>query len=313
MFHKERIEKMKKEIKKKIFFYVKLVISLVFFYLLFTKFVDVRKVITQISEIKYYVLILCLFVTLLSILLRALRWKIITKFYKKEISLKDALLFYFRGIYYGSVTPAKAGEFIKGYYYAQKYKISKGDGFSSVFFDRIFDIIFPLIFVTLYFLLGKVLNIFTSLLVIFLLTMFSWFVMVFLLKYLIKYIRKIKFLKDLTIPKVSFDYKLLLKGLLTLSIWSCYVLIGLIVLYSMNVYTIPIHYLFFSVCLASVAILIPITLNGWGIREGTYVFLFSRFVDANTGLLFSIILVLLSTYFLALIGLILEFTKFRKQ
>ena len=266
----------------------------------------------QISEIKYYILILCLFVTLLSLFLRAVRWKIITKFYKKEISLKDALLFYFRGIYYGSVTPAKAGEFIKGYYYAQKYKISKGDGFSSIFFERIFDVIFPLIFVFIYFLLGKVLNIFTSLLVVFLLTIVSWLVIIFLLKYLIKYARKIKFLKYLTIPKARFDYKLLLNGLLTLSIWSCYVLIGLIILYSMNIHTIPIYYLFFGICLASVAILIPLTLNGWGIREGIYVFLLSRFVDANTSLLFSIILVLLSTYFLALIGLILEFTKFRK-
>jgi len=91
-------------------------------------------------------------------------------------------------------------------------------------------------------------------------------------------------------------------------------LIALVILYSMEI-NIPFYFLFFSVCLANVIILIPITPNGWGIREGAYVFLFSqftKFTDPNIALLFSIIFALLSTYFLALLGLIMEFVKFRK-
>ena len=133
---------------------------------------------------------------------------------------------------------------------------------------------------------------------------------------MIKYARKIKFLKDLTILKPELNIKLFLNSFLTLCIWLCYSLIALIILYSMNIYNIPFYFLFFAVCLANVIVLIPITPNGWGLREGTYVFLFSqftKFTNADTSLVFSIILVLLSTYFLALIGLILEFTKFRKH
>ena len=306
---------MKKETKKKIFFYVKIAVSLLFFYLLFVKFIDVKKVITQIGEIKYYILLLCLIVTLLSIVLRAFRWKLISRYFKKELSFKDSLLFYFRGIYYGSITPAKAGEFIRGYNYANKYKISKGDGFSSVFFERIFDIILPFVFIILYFLLGKVLNMYLTFFISVLLTAVLWFVLVYLSKYLIKYTRRIKFLKDLTILKSKLDTRLFLNSFLTFCIWLCYILIALIILYSMNIRTIPFYFLFFAVCLANVIVLIPITPNGWGLREGAYVFLFSQltnFTDANTGLLFSVIFVLLSTYFLAIIGLILEFTKFRK-
>ncbi len=306
---------MKKETKKKIFFYVKIGVSLLFFYLLFTKFVDIKKVILQIGEIKYYMLVLCLIVTLVSIFLRASRWKLISRYLKKEISFKDSLLFYFRGIYYGSVTPAKAGEFIRGYDYAKKYGINKGDGFSSVFFERIFDVIFPLVFVLIFFLLGKILNILAAFFISVLITAVFWFVLIYLSKYLIKYIRKMKFLKDLTILKSKPDTRLFLNSFLTFCIWLCYSLIALIVLYSMNIHTIPFYFLFFAVCLANIIILIPITPNGWGLREGAYVFLFSQFTnftDANTSLLFSVVFVLLSTYFLAIIGLILEFTKFRR-
>jgi len=302
---------MKKETKNKIFLALKILVSLLFFYILFTKFVNFRNVLAYMKEIKYYILILCLVITFISVLLRAIRWRMISKLYK-NISFKDAVIFYLRGIYYGSITPAKAGEFIRGYYYSEKYKISKHDGFASVFFERIFDVIFPVIVVFSYLLLKNILNIYAFLGVVFILTILSWFILLIVMKYFIKYIRKIKFLKKLSVPRIKFDFRLVLNGLLTTSIWICYTATGLIILNAMHINNIPAYYLLFVVCITNIAVLIPITLSGWGIRESTYVFLLSSYVGSETSLLFSVIFTILSTYFLAFIGLILEFTKFRK-
>jgi glycosyltransferase 2 family protein len=302
---------MRKEIKEKTILFIKIAVSLLFFYILFTKFVDLKKVISSFSDIRVSLLLLCFFISLATLVIRAVRWKIITKYYKKEISFKDSVLFYLRGIYYGSITPAKAGEFIRGHSYAKKYKVSNAEGFASVFFERIYDILLPLVFVVVYFLFKDYFNFYSAISLSFFLVLFLWFFIVIVSKLLENKIRKIKFLKDLTMPKASIDYKIPLCGFLTLLTWLAYSSVALIILNSMN-QTIPFYYLFFSICVASVAILIPVTLNGWGIREGTYVFLFSKFVEPSKSLLFSILFVLINTYFLALIGLILEFIQFRK-
>lgn len=308
-----KLSKKQKETRSKIFFSLKVILSFVFLYVLFTKFIDIKKVVFQITQIKYYFLILCLLIALLILFLQALRWKTITKYYKKEISIKDSILYYLRGTYYGSITPAKAGSYIRGYDYSKKYRIKKFDGFFSVFLERIFDIFLPLAFICIYLLLGKSSNTFLSLFIVFLIISIAWFIAVLIIKYLIKPIRKLRFLRKISLPIVLFDWNLFFNGFLTSLIWLCYVLIGFIVLYSMNIHNIPLYYLFYSVCVATIVVSIPITLNGWGIREGTYVLLLSAYIDANTTLVFSVISLLLNTYFISLIGLVLEFTKFKKN
>lgn len=289
--------------------YIKIAITIFFLYILFTKFADFSKIVITLQNMNYLLLILCIILTFLSLIIRALRWRIISVYYGKRLSLRDSIFFYLYGVYYGAISPGRIGEFLRGHKYSEKYGLSKKDGISSVFFERIFDIIGPIVFVILFYFLGKSLHFSYIFILTYLLLPFLWKLSL----RVCSNVKKIKFLKDLHIPSVKVNKETFLLSLLTLFLWGCYSLIALILLFSLGI-SFEFSYIFFSVNLVSLSSLIPITINGFGLREGGYVLLFSLMgVDASTSLIFSLLFALLATYTLAIVGFAREILKFHKK
>jgi uncharacterized protein (TIRG00374 family) len=82
------------------------------------------------------------------IFLKAWRWKFILSNYQIEISLKDATSLYGSGLSAGSITPGQAGDFMKAFPLQNK-GFSLGNSLLSIFLDRLFDL-FVLILLALW-------------------------------------------------------------------------------------------------------------------------------------------------------------------
>jgi uncharacterized membrane protein YbhN (UPF0104 family) len=283
-----------KNIWRKYNIYIKLIISITFLYLLFSKFFDIQTII-EIKEFNYLLLLLFIPLTLSSLLIRAVRWKYITKSYKK-VTLKDAIKLYLIGIYYASITPGKLGEIVRGLYYSKKYKISKKNGIASVIYDRLFDIVTTTSLVAAYLITP---NIFLMIILAFIISL----ILLYISLHYLRNIKKIKFLEDVTLPR--FKRKTIILALLSITVWIIFGLVAKLITLTMG-FSIPYSYMLFTVCLAVATTIIPISFNGWGLREGVYVALLTSYMSSSLSLILSILFVLTTTYFLATFGLILE-------
>ncbi len=292
-----------KDLIKKYKVFIELLVSIIFISILVTKFLDMNNFTKEIEQTNYILLLYTLIFTLLSWIFRAIRWREITTIYK-QISIKDSLKFYLIGVYYGSITPGKIGEFVKGLSYAKKYGISKQNGLASVFFEKVFDIIVFVIFVGSYLLTKNLLIMIVCSLV---LTPIIWTIFV---KLGIK-THNIPFLKKINFPKINLNKELFLITITSVITWICFSIVAFIILKSLNV-TIPITYLLYCVSLAVIITIIPISFNGWGLRESAYVFLLKDFISPNISIFFSVLFVFLTTYFLAILGLITKLSKVHK-
>lgn len=283
-------------------FYLKLIISVSFLYILFSKFVQLNEIILNLGNIRYSVFMVCLVFSLLSLMFRSVRWKHVLYMMGYSIPLQEVFKLYAIGLYYGSITPGRAGEFIRGYYLSKKINISKKEGFISVLYERLFDISTPISFVFLYLLMPNV-SLWFLLIFTFCLSSILWFLMLcsfFRLRKIIPYLNKWKYIK----LDISFT-SILIPVLMSILTWLCFGFVAYCVLLSMNL-TISFTYLLFSVFVATLLVIVPLTINGWGLREGAYILLLSQYIDSTKIIIFSILFVLLTTYFLGLLGLLIE-------
>jgi glycosyltransferase 2 family protein len=74
-----------------------------------------------------------------QIYLKAWRWHILMKMQNIEYPLKDAVTVYFSGLFIGTITPGRVGDFIKVQYLREE-GYSFGKSFLSVFLDRCYDL-----------------------------------------------------------------------------------------------------------------------------------------------------------------------------
>jgi uncharacterized membrane protein YbhN (UPF0104 family) len=287
----------KKNYAGKLIVALKIVVSLLFIYVLMVNFVDLSDFVISIREIKP-VFMLFLILTPFTLVTRALRWQAVTKLDGQQVSFRDALLFYMVGIYYGSITPGKTGEFVRGYRYAKKYGLSKKSGFLSIILERLFDIIVPISF-ALYFLLTK--NALIILLGSLVCTPFLWLASIWLLRF----IKRFKFFKDLKIPKPTLNSHVLLASALSVLTWFIFAVIASLFLFSLDV-SAPFSIILMAMALTVLAALIPITVNGWGLRESALIVLLLPYLDSTKIMIFSILFVFFTTYFIAIMGLFAE-------
>lgn len=89
--------------------------------------------------IDYAYSLIALFFIVPVLLLQTYKWFVITKKQKIGMSFSEAIKIQFISIFYGFVTPARIGSFIKIAYLQQKTK-NLGRSSSSVVIDRVFDL-----------------------------------------------------------------------------------------------------------------------------------------------------------------------------
>ena len=292
--------------------YIKLSVSILFLYVLLTKFVRLQSLLL-VTNIEPSTLLICLCFTLLSCIFRSLRWKCILDMMGYNINFLYSVKLYLIGLYYGSVSPARIGEFVRGYYLSKK-GIQPKEGIASVLYERLYDITTPLSFVGIYSLMHtKEVPLSVLLIITYAFTIILWF---FFLYFFQTFKVKIPYIKDIDDIHLNLKFSCKLIGipaLLSLLNWMCFSVIAYYLLNSLNIH-IGFTYIMFAYSVAILSVLLPISIGGWGVREGVYVWLLSPFSEPSVSIIFSIIFVIVTTYFLALLGLVSDWViKHDKQ
>ena len=82
---------------------------------------------------------------LTMVYLKGMRWSYLLKMQGSRYSVWNCFLIYMSSLYWGSITPGRAGDFVKVFYLKEDLGYSMGKGMSSVLVDRVFDLYILLI------------------------------------------------------------------------------------------------------------------------------------------------------------------------
>ncbi|MFC2166218.1 lysylphosphatidylglycerol synthase transmembrane domain-containing protein, partial [Acidobacteriota bacterium] len=102
--------------------------------------IDEKHMLSILAQAEHKYIVIGLLLTIPLTLIKSIRWRKILKALGHEFPLDLSCLAYFAGQFWGLVSPARVGEFIK-VRYLQAHKVSVIDGTFSVLLDRILDVI----------------------------------------------------------------------------------------------------------------------------------------------------------------------------
>lgn len=283
---------------------LRLAISFFFIYILINKFFEVSSLQT-ISSLNIKVIIVCLLLSLFSIVLKSLRWKYVVDMMGAKASIFLLIPLYTIGFYYGSISPGRVGEFMKGFYLTE-HGIESKRGLISVLYERLFDICTPLGLIIIYYLSNGSINLIVMLFLTFSFAIILWMVAIYVLINLKNFKYLVPSLTKLNIFEIKYKIKyILLSGTASIISWIVIWISAYILLKALGV-NVPFSYLIFVNCIAMLSLLIPISINGWGIREAIYASLLQPYCDPSVSIIFSIIFVFIGTYFPSIFGLLFE-------
>ena len=114
-----------------------LAVSLLFIYFFFRK-IDLQEVWGAFRSVNYLYTLPIMLVNILSIWLRAVRWRILLRPVKK-IGLPELFQATAIGFMANNLFPARIGELVRAFLLAEKEKISKSTSMATVVVERLFD------------------------------------------------------------------------------------------------------------------------------------------------------------------------------
>jgi uncharacterized protein (TIRG00374 family) len=114
-----------------------ILISAIFLFLAFRK-VHLRELRIALGYANYVYLIPSIILLLLSMLLRAIRWRYLLR-PVKDIKLKSLFSATVVGLMSNNLLPARLGEIVRAYIIGEKERISKSSSFATIVVERIFD------------------------------------------------------------------------------------------------------------------------------------------------------------------------------
>jgi len=288
----------------------------IFVYLIFK--IGPKNIINSITNVNVFLLIISVLIIIPTILMQTLKWFVLLKKQQIKISFKETLRLQVMSMFYGIITPARIGSFIKIAYIKDKAK-TFGKSMSSVVIDRALDTI--------------VISIMALIGVIVILGEKSSFmnIAIFLGILLVLFIALLE--KRISRPFLKFIYKRLLPEKLKKGakkgfndfyksmprkrflIWPFLLnVISWVLVYTQTYFIalalgIKISYLYFIILLpiSTVIALIPITVSGLGTREASLVALFSLFgIPAAKVFAMSILSIVLADLIPSIIGFFLS-------
>lgn len=289
------------EIKK----YLKIIGFLLFIYILYK--VNLKELFSVFRNINFLYFFSSLFFWFSVIFLRIFKWKVLVDFLEKKLSFKELSLAFNKGLFLGIITPGRLGEFYRTQYLKEKTNISLGSSFWTVTLDKIVDfqstalLSLMAVFYLVFGLKLKILAVIIPFLLLFIILSFYLLFSKNQTKPLLKFVLKFflpsnlkektenfteDFFKMMKEVKLSLFLKLLsfdLIGFLiiTLAHYLLALALGL---------TAPFWYLFLIVPLVAMIIFIPVSIQGIGTREVSYVYLLSFFsIDPSQALAFSLL------------------------
>ncbi len=295
--------------KKKIWFVLKLIVSMGLLLYLITG-VQFASVLLQWEQANIYFLFFGGIVYLISIFVVAFRWKVTLSAMDIEVPLRNVFSIYFMGFFFNNFLPSSAGGDIMRIYYITGKTQNKTGAFSSVFVERLlgfFTLVFfgllSLFFLNFFEYQKIILMLISGINLLFILLI----VFIFYENILVRIksgIKKIEYFNigekfDLFLQSTRmFEHPLrfsmyvfilsfIYQFLMTLFCYLISLGLGLNISFGQYLVFVPVM---------AIASLIPITINGLGVREGVWIFLFHSISKSKeTALSLSLL-----TYFIGL-------------
>lgn len=277
-----------------------------------------KELIKQVSILKFS-LISCL--SLLPLIIKAYRWKILMGVQNIRYSLWDSFLMYQSSTYVGTFTPGKIGEVWKSFYLKKDYSLGKS--LVSTLLDRFFDMFFLICFGLFGIFLFS--NLFEKTILFFIIFLLFLGAVAMAIKYFGKSLsRKIYyfFIPKKYQEKWHLSIKDFFSGMRQYKLRHylfCFLITGLVwfifylsvYLFSLEIGINQISFLFFSSALAvgSLVSLLPFSVLGIGTRDAALIILFSSFGVRKE----LIIAVSMFVLFLTLISSIIGFFSLMKK
>lgn len=266
----------------------------------------------------YFILFLCFIPVVLFLL--TLKWAFILKNQDIKLSLLELFRIYMIGLFYGIITPAKAGSLIRAYYVKKKTNKGLIEISTSIVVERALDIL-SILFISIFgalflfsFNSDLILKLIISFVILVAASIFfinekrSRFIFGLVFKYILPKSLKEKidnsfssFYKNIPSPK-----NIVFFSAVTIFTW---IVIGFQAALMMRAFSINISFLnIITIFLIAVAIgTIPITISGLGTREATLIALFSIFnISAAKVMSASIALLVIGSLIPAFIGFLLS-------
>ncbi|MBI4708678.1 MAG: flippase-like domain-containing protein [Candidatus Portnoybacteria bacterium] len=292
-------------------------LGVILFVIILLKF-DIGAIIKNLADVRLFYFAAASFLLLPILATKALCWNYIKRVQGIKYSLKDSFLMYSSGIFLGLLTPGRLGEAAK-VFYLKKDGHSIGKSMVGIFLDRFSDIIFLFAFVCfgsifyLSIIKKEILIMLLGLLIIFLLLIASLKTGLarLALKKLFTIFIPERYKKSWNINFHDFISDLkrygtknyLVISLITILSWSFYYLEMSLLAKGMGL-EVPFLYFTISVTIAGIITFIPISFYGIGTRDAALIILFAPFAIPAAGVIAFSGLILLITFFTALIGFV---------
>ncbi len=229
-----------------------------------------------------------------------------------QISLFETFYVYLWGFYFGSVTPGRIGEASKAIYVQDRFD-TLGRAFVSVFVDRAYDVAirFALLFILypLYSDLFEFKFVGFFILVLFIVIGIAILVKLKSIRNIIgrfskfvlpqKYYPSVKsnissFVND-TVRMIAQKKLVIISALLTVLSFLCYCIIAYAILMSFSI-QMDFIYNIFCIVVSGLAVIVPISISGLGVREAIMIYLFSNIgLNKEAAVLFSLSIFAITT------------------
>ncbi len=300
--------------KKNLSLILKIAISLGILYFLFSG-MDLSAVIKTISTIRPISIIAAVLIILVIQVISSLRWQILLK---KDFEAKYFKLFsmYLIGMFFNNFLPTLVGGDLIKTYYLYKQTVKGSVALASIFLDRysgftalIFNTVVALIFGH-YLLKGTGLTGFFLILVVGFVCASLVIWVDFMHRWAMSILSKIHMYginhKIDDFYKVLMGYKGHMMGFYKAFGLSVIVQGGVVIAYYILAWGIgmkvPLGYFFLFIPLATVASMVPISLAGLGVREGIFIYLFTKIGTSQEEALSLSLLFFFATLIISIIG-----------
>lgn len=279
-----------------------IIITVILLFFLIYK-INPEELISTFKATNFFLLILSLPVVVALLFIRSVKWKILLKHLKIEIPLRESFRVVLIGIFYGMMTPGKAGELARAYYLKEK----KAVVVPTVIWEKISDVLSLIILSCL-----AILLLFKNtelIYIVFIMTVILFMGLlaitnkkiVGLIARILKFSDKSKQYYLSSMAEMINPYLLIKIFFLSFLYYGITFILAAIVLMSLNpslnlllIFSLPIIILVGNA---------PITVSGLGLREFAAVIAFGAVeVNESYGFSFTMILFLLVTLLPALIG-----------
>ena len=302
--------------------YIRIIGIILFLYILFR--IDLQEVFLTLKNINLFYFFLAIALLPISHILAILKWRMLINSQGLKIPFRPLTEIFFKGFFWGIITPGKLGELWKTKYLSDIIGISGGRSFYTVLMARLIDLIIittvSVVGIINLFLFNRIKIGWPIIVLLLILNIFIVYFLIkkentkkivnFLLKFCISFSLKKKtdsFLDEFFRGLKQLNFVLFVK---LLSYGFFYYLTSVLTYYILALslgISITFFHLFLIIALAWLVLLVPITILGLGTREAGYIFFFAIFnISASVAVAFSS-LVLLTGIISSIPGAILFF------